>query len=425
MANSSTQPQPTELSALIEEGRGGRWRSWLLWLMALGALAALGWFSLTHRQGPEFNPGFTTEAIKEGALVVRVSATGTLEPTRTVDVGSELSGTLESVLVDENDQVEKGQLIAQLDLSRLEDVVTKSKAALALAQATEAVSEATLEEKSASLARLKKMRDSSANLVSEEALTIADAETKRAKANLSGAKAQVVQSQANLKIDQTNLHKATIRAPISGIVLSRKVEPGQTVVSAMTIPVLFSLAEDLTKMELQVQIDEADVAQVRPGQEVSFTVSAWPGRNFPASIERVSLGSTITDNVVTYKAILRVDNPDLALRPGMTATASIVTNRREQATLVPNDALRFTPPPHDAQQDKRSLLDRLIPKPPHTPVVKRNWDPQRPQVWLLTDQGPEAVAVKTGISDGRHTELLGDRLKPGTRVITDYQVPRR
>lgn len=425
MANASNQPQPPDLTALIEAGKDRHWSRWLLWLIVLGALAALGWFMLAPHQGPQPNLGFITDEVKAGKLVVRVSATGTLEPTRTVDVGSELSGTLESVLVDENDQVDKGQLMAQLDPSRLKDAVTKSQAALALAQATEAVAEATLEEKSASLARLKKMRETSVNLVSEEALTIADAEAKRAKANLSGAKAQVAQAQANLKIDQTNLHKATIRAPISGIVLSRKVEPGQTVVSAMTIPVLFSLAEDLTQMELQVQIDEADVAQVRPGQEVSFTVSAWPGRNFPASIERISLGSTITDNVVTYKAILRVENPDLALRPGMTATASIVTNRREQALLVPNDALRFSPPPRNAQQDKRSLIDRLIPRPPHTPVVKRNWDPSHPQVWLLTDQGPEALDVKTGISDGRHTEILGDTLKPGTSVITDYHAPKR
>lgn len=421
----TTTPDHQDLAALIDSGKGRGPGRWLLWLLLLAALAAFVWFRFFAGQGSNPNLGFLTEEVKQGNLVVRVSATGTLEPTRTVDVGSELSGTLEQVLVDENDRVEQGQLLAQLDLSRLKDAVTKSEAALALAQASEAVALATLDEKSASFARLKRMRESSASLVSEEVLQIADAEAKRAKANLSGAKAQVVQAKANLKIDETNLGKATIRAPIAGVVLSRKVEPGQTLVSAMTIPILFSLAEDLTKMELQVQIDEADVAQVQPGQEVTFTVSAWPGRNFPASIERISLGSTITDNVVTYKAILRVDNADLALRPGMTATASIVTNRREQVLLVPNDALRFNPPALNAQQAKRSLVDRLLPKPPLTPVVKRTWDPNHPQVWLPGKQGPEALEVKTGVSDGRHTEIQSDNLKPGTKVITDYQAPKR
>jgi HlyD family secretion protein len=413
-----------DLAALVASG-GGRLRRWLFWLLLLVALGALAWFKFLAKENPQLEQGFITEEARLGDLVVRVSATGTLEPTRTVDVGSELSGTLESVLVDENDVVAKDQLLAQLDLSRLEDAVTKSRAALALAHASEAVAEATLEEKSLTLNRLKRIRETSMALVSEEALQVADAEAKRAKANVSGAKAQVLQAEANLKIDQTNLGKATIRAPISGVVLSRKVEPGQTVVSAMTIPVLFSLAEDLTKMELQVQVDEADVAQVQTGQEVTFTVAAWPGRNFPASIERISLGSTITDNVVTYKAILRVENPDLALRPGMTATASIVTNRREHVLLIPNDALRFTPPARNPQQAKRSLLDRLLPKPPPAMVVKRTWDPSRPQVWLLTDQGPEMLAVKTGVSDGRSTEILGDSLKPGMRVITDFQAPKR
>lgn len=414
-----------DLAALVAKGRRSRLRHWLFWLLLLVALGALAWFKLLTPQSQDPTRGFITEEVKRGNLVVRVSATGTLEPTRTVDVGSELSGTLESVLVDENDVVEKDQLLAQLDLSRLEDAVTKSEAALALAHASEAVAEATWEEKSLTLNRLKRIRETSPSLVSEEALQVADAEAKRARANVSGAKAQVAQAEANLKIDRTNLGKATIRAPIAGVVLSRKVEPGQTVVSAMTIPVLFNLAEDLTKMELQVQVDEADVAQVRPDQEVTFTVSAWPGRNFPASIERISLGSTITDNVVTYKTVLRVENPDLALRPGMTATASIITNRREDVLLVPNDALRFTPPARAPQQAKRSLLDKLIPRPPHTPVMKRTWDPSRPQVWLLTDTGPEALEVKTGVSDGRHTEILGDNLKPGTKVITDFQVPKR
>jgi HlyD family secretion protein len=238
----------------------------------------------------------------------------------------------------------------------------------------------------------------------------------------------VAQARATLKTDETNLGKATIRSPVNGVVLTRKVEPGQTVAAQMTTPVLFVLAEDLSKMELQVKVDEADVANVRNGQKASFTVSAWPGRKFPATIQRVGLGSTTTDNVVTYKTILQVNNDDLALRPGMTATASIVTAERTDVLLVPNAALRFTPPTTSGKP-QRSLVSRLLPGPPPDMAKKRPVaaaaKSDEARVWVLGEQGAQAVAVKTGVSNGRQTEILGGDLKAGMAVITDYQEAKK
>jgi HlyD family secretion protein len=212
---------------------------------------------------------------------------------------------------------------------------------------------------------------------------------------------------------------------VDGVVLTRKVEPGNTVVAAMNTPVLFVVAEDLTRMQLQVKVDEADVASVRPGQHADFTVSAWPGRKFPATIERVGLGSVITDNVVTYKTILQVDNGDLALRPGMTATAAIVTARRNRVLLVANAALRFTPPAAAAAGAAGGgFVSRLLPRPPQAPRrANRAADAQR-QVWVPGAAGPVAVPVQVGVSNGRLTEVRGGGLKPGMEVITDYQETR-
>ena len=180
-------------------------------------------------------------------------------------------------------------------------------------------------------------------------------------------------------------------------------------------------------MELQVKVDEADVGNVKNGQQATFTVSAWANRKFPASIQRVGLGSTTTDNVVTYKTILQVANDDLALRPGMTATASIVTASRDNVLLVPNAALRFTPPGNGGPAAKRSVLSRLIPGPPAQAPKNRpaNGTAAEPQIWVLGESGPQPVALKTGVSNGRHTEVLGGELKAGMAVITDYQEAKK
>jgi HlyD family secretion protein len=399
---------------------GGKQRRW--WWAGLALL--LGVLVLLMAGGKPPAGRFVTEAAEQGNLVVNVSASGTLQPTKSVDVGSELSGTLVSVLAQENDRVSKGQLLAQLDTAKLKDAVAKSRAALAAAEATVAQTEATVAEAKASLARMRQVAELSGGKVpAKTELDSAEASLRRAIANEASARASVAQARAALKSDDTNLAKATIRSPVNGVVLTRKVEPGQTVVAAMSTPVLFVIAEDLTQMELQVKVDEADVANVKIGQPASFTVSAWPGRKFPATIQRVGMGSTTTDNVVTYKTILKVANDDLALRPGMTATASITTASRDNALLVPNAALRFTPPQPAVAAQEGSFVSRLLPRPPPAPRQRSaSATAGETQVWVQQgDAPPQAIPLKTGVSNGRYTEVLGGDLKPGMAVITDYQ----
>lgn len=424
----NNQTSPESLKNILDQApRGLRFGSRNRWIVA-GVIAILLAALLPLISGGKDPRGhYATEQATMGNLMVAVSATGTLQPTTSIDVGSEQSGTVVSVLVQENDRVKRGQLLAQLDLSKLQDAVNKSRAALAAAEAAVAQTKATVAESKASLSRMRQVAELSGGKVpSKTELETAEASLERANANEASARATVLQAQAALKIDETNLSKGTIRSPVDGVVLARKVEPGQTVVAAMTIPVLFTLAEDLTAMELQVKVDEADVSSVKLGQTASFTVSAWPGRTFPATILRVGIGSTITDNVVTYKTVLTVRNEDLALRPGMTATASIVTAQRDNVLLVPNAALRFTPPAKADSAKGGSFVSSLLPRPPSdTKRPNANGSSsENPQVWILTDTGPQAMAVKTGVSNGRQTEIIGGDLKAGMAVITEYQETR-
>ena len=416
---------PDFLKADRATSRPGRRRRWTFIALISLAIVASAFLFLG---GKDTGGSYLTEDAVTGPLTVSISASGTLQPTRSVDVGSELSGTLEAVLVEENDRVTKGQVIARLETSKLRDAVEKSKAALAAAEAAVAQNTATLGEARANLDRLRHVAELSGGRVpSKTELATGEATYQRAVANLASARASVAQAKATLQTDQTNIQKAVIRSPINGVVLTRKVEPGQTVAAQMTTPVLYTIAEDLTKMELQVKVDEADVGSVQLGQPASFTVSAWAGRQFPATIQRVGLGSTTADNVVTYKTVLSVANDDLALRPGMTATARIVTAKRDNALQVPNAALRFSPPNPKSEQGAQSsgsFLSRLVPRPPQPRKPKAQVAPAPgtdKQVWVLRDGQPVAVDVKTGVSNGRQTEIVGGNLEPGMAVIVDYQ----
>ena len=392
--------------------------------VGLIAIASATTFYLLHGSGNQVH--YVTELSTMGRLIVTASASGTLQPTKSVDIGSELSGTLVSVLAQENEQVKKGQLLAELEPSKLVDAVSKSRAALAAADARVLLAQATVAEARAMHARMLDVSRLSAGKVpAKTEMETASATLQRAIANETSAKSDVMQAKAALKTDETNLSKAKITSPVNGVVLTRKVEPGNTVAATMTTPVLFVIAEDLSNMELQVKVDEADVANVKEAQPASFTVSAWPGRIFPAHIERVGLGSTITDNVVTYKTVLRVANIDLALRPGMTATATIVTAERDNVLLVPNTALRFTPAPLTDTSQAPGLLASLVPRLPPPPKKASQVGPApEKEIWILVDGIPKAIPVKTGVSDGRQTEVTGGELKVNTPVIVDEEKPR-
>lgn len=402
--------------------RAGPRVKWLVLGIVAVLAAALAWRWLAGG-GNSGQPRFETAAVERGDLTVTVSATGTLQPTNQVDVGSELSGTVLSVYADDNSEVKKGQVLARLDVSKLNDQIVNARAALKAAEASVLQAEATSKEASANLARQQEVFKLSGGKVPSKAeMETAEASLARAEANLAAARASVTQARATLSTNETNLAKASIRSPIDGVVLARKVEAGQTVAASLNAPVLFTLAEDLARMELRVNVDEADVGRVKEGQAATFNVDAYARRKYPAVIQRVSYGSQTTDGVVSYTTVLKVDNEDLSLRPGMTATAEILTDRRENVLLVPNAALRFTPPRNGGRRDE-SIVSSLMPRPPRPQTEKT----ARPvagkeatrQVWVLQNNQPVAVEVKTGATNGRMTEILEGGIEAGTQVITD------
>jgi HlyD family secretion protein len=370
-------------------------------------------------------PTYVTEVIKKGNLTLTVAANGTLQPTRAVNIGSELSGTVKRVLVDVNDRVTKGQVLVELDKAKLSDQVLRSRASLASALAQQAQSAATVKEAQASLARFEEVsRLSGGKVPSAAELDSARANVERAVAAETSARANVAEVRATDSTDETNLSKASIRSSIDGVVLTRTVEPGNAVAASLQAVTLFSVAEDIARLRLEVSVDEADVGSVRAEQRATFTVSAHPSRRYPAKITRVAFGSTKTDNVVTYTTYLDVDNTDLSLRPGMTASASIIANERTGVLLVP--AAAFYPahpviPPHERQRcgvisnSCRVCRARRAQDPPE-PVVRSG------QTGVgASRQQPVAVSVKTGISDGRMTEISGDGVQEGMAVITDQR----
>ncbi len=420
--NTTQTGQEGALKQLLDSQAGKRSRRRWFWLAGVLAVIAGAAALLLPRGEDTVGARYVTEPAGIGTLVVKVSATGNLQPTNQVDVGSELSGIVDQVFVDVNDTVTKGQELARLDLAKLRDSVAKSRANLAAAQAQVLQTQATLAEARATFARYKQVAELSGGKVpSKTEMDAAVADVKRAEANEASAMAGVVQAEANLQSDETDLAKASIRSPFDGVVLVRDVEPGQTVAASFQAPVLFTLAEDLSTMELQVDVDEADVAQVREGQNATFSVDAWPGRRFEAVITRVSYGSQEKDNVISYLTVLAVDNGDFSLRPGMTGTAEITTAIRENALLVPNAALRFNPETGAPPQKKSGggILNSLMPRPPSQPPKAKAPRDGTPRVWVLRNEQPTAVEVRTGISNGRLTEILEGALEAGTQVITE------
>ncbi|PWV63504.1 efflux RND transporter periplasmic adaptor subunit [Plasticicumulans acidivorans] len=392
------------------------WRRWWWWLLLL-ALAAL-LFLWLGGGGPAHAVQYRTEALGRGDLRVAVTATGTLQPTNEVTIGVELSGTMATVLVDYNDPVKEGQILAQLDTTKLKAQMLSSRATLEANKAKVLQTQATVKEATAELARLREVaRLSGGKVPSRTELDSAEATLARARADQSSAEAAVKQAAAQLEVDDTNLNKAVIRSPINGVVLERDVDPGQTVAASLQAPTLFTLAEDLRRMELHVDVAEADVGQVTAGQQATFTVDAWPEMNFPAQITQVRYGSKTVDNVVSYETVLSVANDDLRLRPGMTATAEITVAERKSVLRVSNAALRFSPPLQNAAP-KRSLVASLLPHPPAPPARPKAQSGDK-HIWLLRDGQPVAVAVSVGASDGRYTEVSGDGLAEGAAVIVD------
>ncbi len=424
----NTETQESLDALLGSEHRRPWWRRLGLWIaLALTVAAVVGWWAWQRSETQAAVPRYATMPLARGTLSLNVTATGTLQPTRSVAVGSELSGTVTRVRVDVNDRVRRGQVLVELDTSKLKDAVAGARADLDSALAKQRQAEATVKESAASLARLEEVsRLSGGKVPSATELDTARAGADRALADRAAAAAAVAQARATLSTNETNLAKASIRSPIDGIVLTRNVEPGYAVAASLQAVTLFTVAEDLTKMILSVNVDEADVGQLRVGQDARFTVAAQPGRRYPAKVTRVAFGSTVTDNVVTYTTQLEVKNDDLTLRPGMTATATIAAVERPGVLLVPNSALRFTPgATAPAAASGGSIVARLLPRPPNMGAGRRagtaagGSGSSEGRIWVLQDGQPQQVQVTKGLSDGRQTEVSGPGLAEGMAVITD------
>lgn len=374
-------------------------------IMRWGIIAIFGVLSVGVGLGvtkwvPEgTSQGFKTGLVHRGGLTVTITAMGTLRPVNQVDVGSEVSGTIATVKVDYNDRVRQGQLLAMLNTDEFKAEVLKAEATLESKRAKLKEARATVIETKLKFARMQEL--AARKLVSQEELDEARAAYLRAQAGEASAKAEISVAQATLNADQTKLAKTAIQSPIDGIVLARKVEPGQTVAASFQTPVLFTLAKDVTRMELYAQIDESDVGQIKEGQDASFTADAFPKREFPARITSIRNDPQTVNGLVTYETLLSVDNSELLLRPGMTATIKIKTYTVPDAILVPNSALRFTPPWwEDATAPNGGLS---------------NDHEQR--VWVLREGQPVTIPVSTGTSDGQYTEILDGDLNPGQPVL--------
>ncbi|KFN38554.1 MAG: secretion protein HlyD [Sulfuricurvum sp. MLSB] len=346
---------------------------------------------------------YVTAPVDIKTLTTTVSATGNLEPTNTVEVGIEVSGTIEDVLVDYNDRVKTGQVMARLDTTKLLSAMTGSRAALARYRANIAEAEASYLNAKNEWERVRKMSAATQdNYPSRQEMDNARTSMEKSAAQVSAAKAQADQASAELKTDEENIRKATVVSPVDGIVLERKVEPGQTVVASMQTPVLFTMAEDLTVMQAIVSVDEADIGEVRENQKVEFSVDAYPNRTFSGTITQLRLNSQIVNGVVTYDAVVTVENKDLLLRPGMTVTARIVTGMYGNQLSIPNAALRFTPP---------SEKDNGVKK------AKTMTDNTLRHVWVLREGTPVKIPLKVSRTDGSSTAVTQTSLVKGDRVI--------
>lgn len=426
-------PNTSELTTLLGEPAPKVWflRPWV-WAAGVGLLllaAGLWWWS--SQRAAKAAPRYSTQAVTRGDLTLTVTANGTVQPTRAISIGSELSGTVLQVLVDVNDPIKKGQVLVLLDTAKLRDQILRAKASLASATAKVAQTQATVQEASATLGRLEEVAViSSGRVPSKTELDSGRATLARAVADNASALAGVNDAKAALSTDETNLSKASVRAPSDGVVLTRTVDPGNAVAASLQAVTLFTVAEDLKKLRLWVYVDEADVGTVSVGQNADFTVSAYPTRRYPAHITRVGFGSTITDNVVTYLTYLDVDNSDGTLRPGMTANARIVARQRNGVLLVPNTALRFAPTAaaHDATA-KKGMFSSMGPPSGSTKTRQSAAagasTANAKSVWVLqggpADEVAVEVAVTPGISDGHLTEITSGDLKPGMLVITEQK----
>ena len=412
------------VEAITRRRKRFRLRGRFVWPLLILALAVGGYGYLQTRTTATAMIRYTTTEVKPADITVTVTAVGTVQPIQQVDVGSLISGTISEVDVAVNDTVTKGQVLARLDTSSLEAELARDLATLSARKADVEDALATQEAAIANLDRTQKIHDKGLN--SNEELAAAITAKRRADAGLASAVANVQVAEADVKLSQTNIDKAVIVAPIDGMVLDLKADLGQTVSASTTTVVLFTLAHDLGQMELQIDVDEADIGKVQVGNSAAFNVDAYLGQSFPAKVSQMHFAPQTVDGIVTYPTILAIDNSDLRLRPGMTASADVTVEEVTDVLAVPNAALRYSPPVAPAATRRSSGLlgmlfsggspgDRNRPNTSKTNAVTKEGFRD---LYILKDGEPIRIAVKTGVTDGDTTQVLEGLLTAGDLVIT-------
>lgn len=409
-ASASTLSPPTGAPAKAAEEATSAWsrvRGALRWVLALVIVAALGGGIFRYRSTHAASPvHYETSTVDRGGIAAKVTATGTVSALVTVLVGSQVSGRIDKLFADFGSPVRRGQTIATIESSFFRAAVAQARANHASAKA--AVDKAIAQQTQARQSSIRASTLQKEGLVSRSGLEAAEADLGVADAQLVSAQANVTQAQAALDQTTLNLRYATIVSPIDGIVISRNVDVGQTVAAALQAPTLFTIAQDLTHMQVDTNVAEADVGKVHAGMRVTFTVDAYPLRAFEGKVRQVRDNAQTIQNVVTYDAVIDVDNGERLLKPGMTASVTFTHATREAALRVPNGALRF-------KADARTLAAMMGNRPPEVATTK----PDERVVWVLRDGRPMSTIVGIGISDGSHTEVLGGNLHEGDAVIVE------
>jgi HlyD family secretion protein len=347
----------------------------------------------------ENGPKFRTEKVGKGDIKATVTATGTMNAVVTVLVGTQVSGTIKTLYVDFNSPVKKGQILAQIDPATFQAQVEQASANVLLAKANVQKSEAALVDAKRTMERNRVLF--ARNFIARSDFDTAETNHQSAAAQLSASKAQVGQAKAALDFADTNLRYAKIVSPVDGTVISRNVDVGQTVAASFQTPTLFNIAQDLTKMQIDTNVDEADIGKIKVDQPVEFTVDAYADITFKGKVSEVRSAPTTVQNVVTYDVVVKVDNPDLKLKPGMTANVSIILADKKGILRIPNAALRFRPAEKGTERGKGALAQK------------------GPGVWVLENKRPKRTDIATGISDGNYTEIISGDLKEGIDVIVE------
>ncbi len=382
---------------VVESKKGLMMKKYLLYI-AIGLAAMLGGYKLLHRSHTDAM--FKTQPLTVGDITESITASGTINPLSTVSIGTQASGRIAEIYVDYNSEVKEGQLLALIDQDNAKAAVAQREASLEIAKAQVAVEENNIKYFKKTLNRISKLNASKYS--TEKELEAAERDYDNSIAQLALNKAQVKQAEASLNSALTELSYTEIKSPVDGIVISKAVEVGQTVAASFSTPELFSVAEDLTKMQIEASVVEADIAKVKEGQNVRFMVDSYADDYFHGVVTQVRNEAITTSNVVTYTVVIEIDNKDLKLRPGMTANVEIITAEEKGVLLAPNQALRFY---MDDSDNAKRYADRGI--------------------WVLHKGKPERVGIKIGVSNDEFTEIFTDKLKAGDEVIVSKSSPEQ